>query len=67
MVAIYGIVFGTGAIWWLLTRKDRQQKDRQQKPTYLWTKLVSGNLLLWEQALLPVLYGLLTEDIFIRP
>jgi hypothetical protein len=40
-VAVFGIVFGTGAVWWLFTRKD---KAEVAKDWHFWTKLVSDGL-----------------------
>jgi hypothetical protein len=37
-VAVFGIVFGAGAVWWLITRKD---KAEVAKDWHFWTKLVS--------------------------
>jgi hypothetical protein len=36
-----GIVFGTGTVWWLLTRKD---KAEVVKDWHFWTKLASNGL-----------------------
>jgi len=40
-VAVFGIVFGTGAVWWLVTRKD---KAEVAKDWHFWTKLASDSL-----------------------
>ena len=40
-VVVFGIVFGTGTVWWLLTRKD---KTEVAKDWHFWTKLVSDGL-----------------------
>ncbi|KAH8765181.1 hypothetical protein BGZ57DRAFT_733917, partial [Hyaloscypha finlandica] len=34
-VVVFGIVFGTGTVWWLLTRKD---KTEVAKDWHFWTK-----------------------------
>ncbi|KAK4974053.1 hypothetical protein LTR28_010611 [Elasticomyces elasticus] len=40
-VAVFGIFFGTGVVWWLITRKD---KAEVAKDWHFWTKLVSDRL-----------------------
>jgi hypothetical protein len=40
-VAVLGIVFGTGTVWWLVSRKD---KAEVAKDWHFWTKLVSDSL-----------------------
>ena len=40
-MAIFGIVFGTGTVWWLVARKD---KVEVAKDWHFWTKLVSDSL-----------------------
>jgi ATP-binding cassette subfamily C (CFTR/MRP) protein 1 len=40
-VAVFGIVFGSGTVWWLITRKDAAEVA---KDWHFWTKLVSDGL-----------------------
>ena len=41
-VAVFGIVFGAGAIWWLVRRKQRGEVG---KDWHFWSKLVGPFLL----------------------
>lgn len=39
-VAVFGILFGAVAIWWLLKRKTKAEVE---KDWHFWTKQVRGN------------------------
>jgi ATP-binding cassette, subfamily C (CFTR/MRP), member 1 len=43
LVAVYGILFGVVAVWWLVKRK---QKTEIEKDWHFWTKQVGGTVLL---------------------